>query len=89
MQKFVWESDSILWKCSVQKGKKVKCKNLCWSRIPFFGSVLCKKEKSEVQKFVLESDSILWKCSVQKGKKCSARVSVGFRNPSPKKCFVQ
>ena len=28
--------------------------NLCWSRIPFFGSVLCKKEKVEGQESLLD-----------------------------------
>ena len=45
MQKFVLELDSILWKCSVQKGKSVVQESLLDFGTHPLGSVLCNKKR--------------------------------------------
>ena len=50
MQKFVLESDSILWKCFVQKGKSVVQKSMLDFGTHPLGSVLCIRKRCSVKK---------------------------------------
>ena len=50
MQKFVLETDYILWKCFVQKGKSVVQESLLDFRTPPLGSVLCIRKWCSVRK---------------------------------------
>ena len=50
MQKFVLETDAILWKCFVQKGKSVVQESLLDFGTHPLGSVLCNRKRCGVKK---------------------------------------